>query len=491
MTKLLLRTVLASVLLVGGWAAVSGVVPAGGELRLVPAALADDDGDDGDDDGGDDDGDDGGGGWGGRSSRGDSVRGSRGDIPLFRNFFDRAVPRAPRRQARRAAPPSPAHAPDELVAVLAADDLTAAEELGFEVIADEEVELTGERLARLRVPEGLALAEARRRLTEARPAVATDLNHYYRPENEPACPGGQCLARSLIEWPAAQELAAVAPRIGLVDTGINLEHEALKGQKIDLTVLSGEARDPSSKIHGTAIAALLVGARDSRAPGLLPDAELVAVDAFHSQGKDDRTDVYDLVRAMNIVVGKDVDVLNLSLTGPDNAVLKRAVAAIAARDIMMVAAAGNKGPNADPLYPAAYPNVTVATAVDRRLRPYRRAGRGEHIDFAAPGVGVWTAASISGARTKTGTSFAAPFITAAIAYIRAQSPQMTREEVKQALAATVDDLGDPGRDPVFGWGLLRMNRLELAENAGLPPQNAVAPETPRDATGTPAEPIPD
>ncbi|WP_353645117.1 S8 family serine peptidase [Mesorhizobium sp. WSM2239] len=266
------------------------------------------------------------------------------------------------------------------------------------------------------------------------------------------------------------------PRIGLIDTGINLEHEALKGQNVDLTVFSDEARDPSSKIHGTAVAALLVGARQSRTPGLLPDAELIAVDAFHRRGQDDRADVYNLVRAMNIVAGKDIDVINLSLTGPDNVVLKRAVEAIAKRDVMMVAAAGNKGPKADPLYPAAYPNVTVATAVDRRLRPYRRAGRGEHIDFAAPGVEVWTAASVRGARTKTGTSFAAPFITAAIAYIRAHSPELTRMQVKQVLAAAVEDLGDPGRDPVFGWGLLRMNRLDLAAGSGLQSGKAVTSE---------------
>lgn len=156
-----------------------------------------------------------------------------------------------------------------------------------------------------------------------------------------------------------------------------------------------------------------------------------------------------------------------SLTGPDNDVLERAVAAIAGKDVMMVAAAGNKEPAADPI---AYPNVTVATAVDGRQRRYRRAGRGEHIDFAAPGVNVWTAASVHGGRPKTGTSFAAPFITAAIAYIRAQSPKMTCAQVKEALAATVEDLGDPGRDSIFGWGLLRMDGLELAADNGVQPK---------------------
>lgn len=466
MVRFICRSVLAAMFLVG--TAIPGFVPLGGsDFHFASTALANDD--DGDDD-------DGGG--------GDVYRQRGNGIPILRNLFNRFTPRAPRRQVRRATPPPPANAPGELVAVVTADDLAAAEGLGFEIIANEEVDLIGNRLARLRVPDGLALAEARQRLVDARPTVAADLNHYYHPETEPECSRQPCLARSLIGWPASGVLSSATPRIGLVDTGINLAHEALSDRKIDFTDLSGKPRNPSSKVHGTAVAALLVGSRESRTPGLLPEAELIAVDAFHRSGRDDRTDVFDLVRAMSIVASKDVDVINLSLTGPDNAVLERAVAAIAEKDIMMVAAAGNNGPNADPLYPAAYPNVTVATAVDRRHRAYRRAGRGEHVDFSAPGVNVWAAASIRGARLKTGTSFAAPFVTAAIGYIKARSPDMTRAEVKEVLAATVEDLGEPGRDPIFGWGLLRMDRLELAAGTlSLPkPSFADKPPEPRSAT---------
>lgn len=456
----------------------AGTVPdpgpfAGGAFPFASPALADDD-DGGDDDGG---GDDGGGGRSGGGRDGGRGDDDRDALPLFRELFDPVPPAsAPRRAGRAVPPPRPAYAPAELVAIGSAADLAVAEGLGFIIIADEEIGLVGSRLARLRVPAGLTLAQARQRLVAARPAVAADLNHYYRPEEEPGCADDPCLARSLIGWPRDGVLSAATPRIGLIDTGINLEHEALKDRKIDLTALSDVPRDPSSKVHGTAIAALLVGANGSRTPGLLPAAELVAVDAFHHERGDDRSDAYDLVRALDIIAAKDVDVINLSLAGPDNEVLRRAVAAIAARDLMMVAAAGNDGPNADPIYPAAYPDVTVATAVDRRYRPYRRAGRGEHIDFAAPGVDVWTAASVSGARPRTGTSFAAPFVTAAIAHLRAGSPDLKRAEVKQALTAAVEDLGEPGRDPVFGWGLLRLDRLDPAAGA-----------TPSPALGHPIE----
>ncbi len=84
---------------------------------------------------------------------------------------------------------------------------------------------------------------------------------------------------------------------------------------------------------------------------------------------------------------------------------------------------------------------------------------GEHIDFAAPGVAVWTAASVSGARPKTGTSFAAPFVTAAVAMMKASEPELAAEMLRDRLTGHAEDLGDPGKDPVFGWGLLNARAI--------------------------------
>ena len=98
--------------------------------------------------------------------------------------------------------------------------------------------------------------------------------------------------------------------------------------------------------------------------------------------------------------------------------------------------------------------MLAVTAVDRRGQVYRRANRGEHIDLAAPGVNVWTAASISGARTKTGTSFAAPFVTAAAALIWQRDPSMTAADLRDRLRNAARDLGPDGRDAIFGAGLI-------------------------------------
>ena len=215
-------------------------------------------------------------------------------------------------------------------------------------------------------------------------------------------------------------------------------------------------RAKSGRRHGTAVAAILLGSAESRSPGLLPDATVIAVDAFHRSGsRDERSDVFTLVRAMDLLAENRVSVINFSLAGPPNQLLEAMTRRLADTGIVLVAAAGNAGPRAEPAYPAAYPDVIAVTAVDRNGNAYRRAGRGAHIDLAAPGVDVWTAASIRGARTRTGTSFAAPFVTAAVALAQMRLNLKGHDEIAGALAKNARDLGAPGRDDIFGHGLLQ------------------------------------
>lgn len=253
---------------------------------------------------------------------------------------------------------------------------------------------------------------------------------------------------------------AVPTRIGLIDTAINSGHLAFVGAKVETIRLEAGNLPDSGRQHGTAVAALLVGSAESRTPGLVPGGELIAVDAFHrGAGNDDRSAVYELVRAIDLLAARGVKVINMSLTGPPNLLLKQAIERAAARGIVLVAAAGNDGPRAAPLYPGGYDGVIAVTAIDRSKNPYRRAGAGDHVDIAAPGVQVWTAASIKGAQSKTGTSFAAPFVTAAAAMMLAANPELKAADVEGLLQQSAEDLGKPGKDPVFGWGLLNARAI--------------------------------
>lgn len=104
--------------------------------------------------------------------------------------------------------------------------------------------------------------------------------------------------------------------------------------------------------------------------------------------------------------------------------------------------------------------------ISSRWRRVERSDDGRIVDRghsqairSAPGVQVWTAASVKGASSKTGTSFAAPFVTAAVAMIKAANPQLKADEVKTLLRQGAEDLGKPGKDPVFGWGLLNARTI--------------------------------
>jgi subtilisin family serine protease len=244
----------------------------------------------------------------------------------------------------------------------------------------------------------------------------------------------------------------------MIDTGINADHETFEGARLEVTRLGREDLEPSRAIHGTAVAALLVGQRGSRSPGLLPGSRLVAVDAFHRVGGDERADVFSLLEGLDLLASAEVTVINLSLAGPPNAVLERAVQRLVMEeDIVLTASVGNAGPAAGPYYPAAYAPVLAVTAVDRGGNAYRRAVRGAHVDLAAPGVEIWTAASVSGARWKTGTSFAVPFVTAAASLARIARPDLSAVEIAGELLARASDLGEPGRDDIFGAGIVDLD----------------------------------
>lgn len=430
-------------------------------LFVAPALADDDDGGGDDDDGGSS----GGPGLGGRSTGGKAQGRASGS---FFRLFDRGIfksrPAQRRQTARRAAPVPVDSAPRELATIdLGEAGLAALEAEGFSVLARDRLEALGSTVTRLAIPASLSLDAARSRVVALAPA-AVDLNHYYRPQERDAqaCLTADCLARNLIDWhPAETASCALEVSLGMIDTAVNRDHDALRNARLEVVRLADAEARPSGAQHGTAVASLFVAETDSRAPGLLPGARLIAVDTF-SGGRDDLTDVYSLVRGLDLLVTRRVRVVNLSLSGPDNALLARAVTRAALADVVLVAAAGNGGPRARPAYPAAYPEVVAVTAVDRARRIYRRAVRGAHVDIAAPGVAVWTAASISGARQKSGTSFAAPFVSAAAALYRAGNPAATRAEVIAALTARAEDLGDPGRDDVFGWGLVQPRGLCLA-----------------------------
>ncbi|MBS0124865.1 S8 family serine peptidase [Aestuariicoccus sp. KMU-90] len=433
-------------------------LPFGDPVLGPSAAWADDhDGDDGDDDDDDDD-DDGRGsvGFGGGEARAERERDRPRASVVRRQSIDTP---APRRAAPAPAPVIRAIAAPEILATgVGPEDLAQLLTEGFVLLEERSLPRIGLAVSRLAPPSGSTLEAARDRVRALPSAPVADLNHFYRSSQAveialPACTDLNCDARLLAGWPAQGCGAPV--RIGVIDTGVNADHEILSGAALEVLSLTDGAGDPSQAIHGTAIVSLLVGGPDSRVPGLLPRAEVVAVDIFARERGDERASALSLLLGLDLLAGRDLRVVNLSLSGPENSLLSDLMTRLAAeRGMVFVAAAGNGGPDAPPAWPAAHPDAIAVTAVDTRGRVWRGAQRGDHLDLAAPGVDLLLATSIRGARPQTGTSFAVPFVTAAAALLARLEGMQTPQAVAEALRAAARDAGAEGADPVFGAGIV-------------------------------------
>jgi subtilisin family serine protease len=162
--------------------------------------------------------------------------------------------------------------------------------------------------------------------------------------------------------------------------------------------------------------------------------------------------VDDIVRAVEWLHASGIRLVNVSLAGPYNKILDRGLRAAADRGMVIVAAAGNDGFSAPPRYPAAFDFAIAVTAVDAGLDAYERAPRGDYIDFAAPGVDVFVPVG-GGGRYMSGTSIAAPFVTAVVAVGAGEGGLGSAESVRADLARRSIDLGAAGPDDTFGAGL--------------------------------------
>ena len=236
------------------------------------------------------------------------------------------------------------------------------------------VQILARVMARLEVPDNISLGAARADIAATGANTVADFNHFYRSraageeKAEISCDGAHCIALRQIAWPlngnTALACATQISAIGMVDTGINANHDVLSGQKIELLQLSMPGEQKSGLQHGTAVAALLIGRENTRTPGLLPDAELVAVDVFHRSGGDERADIFSIVHAFDTLQQRGIKLVNMSLAGPPNALLETMTDELSNNGVIIVAAAGNEGPNAAPAFPAAYPSVVAVTAID-------------------------------------------------------------------------------------------------------------------------------
>lgn len=326
----------------------------------------------------------------------------------------------------------------------------AARQMGYSIIEVVQLRQLGMRVVRLGIPSGIDEEQARRQLTARFPGINIDTHRAY--ESQGLSDYQKNTARPMAGWPEASAACGGGIRLGQIDSPVDLSHPALEGQRIEYMSFHKDGRKPGPADHGTAVAAMLVGKPSWG--GLLPGAELFAANMFeiNETGKIVGSGM-GLLKAIDWLAGKSVQVVNLSVAGGDNKVVRTAFDKAREKGLVLVAAAGNWGTDKRPAYPAAYRDVIAVTAIDAEQKPYKNANRGAYIDFAAPGVKIYTAVP-QGGRMMTGTSFATPYLAVLLAmHIEAGAPK-SPGTLRSLLAQRVVDLGDPGKDTVFGYGIV-------------------------------------
>ena len=303
------------------------------------------------------------------------------------------------------------------------------------------------RMVVLRVPDHADTAAMLARLRAFDPEGVYDFNHIYTGSaagampDLPAAPAGPA-------GPAAPPQAG-APRIGLVDSGVDGTHVAFRDASIRHWGCADVAQ-PSA--HGTAVAALMVG-RSAHFRGVAPDARLYAADIYCASGTGGSAD--KIAGALAWLSREKVAVINLSLVGPHNQALERVVGAMVKGGYLLVAAVGNDGPAAPPLYPASYPGVVGVSAVDRQGRALPEAARGPHVMFAAPGNNMVSAAiGAPPFKPVRGTSFASPLVAALLAGSLARPDKALAAAAVAALAKQAARTDGSTVSNVTGYGIV-------------------------------------
>jgi hypothetical protein len=256
-------------------------------------------------------------------------------------------------------------------------------------------------------------------------------------------------ANAKLHLPQAHTLAHGANvTVAVIDSGVDLKHPEFADALMTPFDALGSKEGPH--LHGTGVAGAIVS--HGRLMGCAPAARILAIRAFGAAAKGAESTSFVILKALDYAAAHGAQIVNMSFAGPKDAVIERGIAALAAKGIVMVAAAGNAGPKSPPLYPAANTNVIAVSATDAQDRLFAASNRGGYIAVAAPGVEIFLPAPDEKYQMISGTSFSAAYISGLAALMLERNPALKPDEVRTILTTTARDLGPPGRDDLFGAG---------------------------------------
>lgn len=247
-------------------------------------------------------------------------------------------------------------------------------------------------------------------------------------------------------------------KVAVLDSRVESGHSDLSAAEAESRDFFYEDRWRRNEVHGTE----MTGAIAARAgngvgiSGIAPEAAVLAIRVCGARSeRGPETCVTEAIsRGIDLAVQRAARVVNMSLAGPYDPLVARLVHRAIEGGATVVAAAGNNGPEGKPRYPAALEPVLAVSAVGEDKRLYASANRGSHVDVVAAGVEVLTTSPGNAFRPSTGTSVATAQVSGVVALLVQLRPEIAPEEVRALLESTARDLGAPGRDPLYGAGLV-------------------------------------
>ena len=298
-------------------------------------------------------------------------------------------------------------------------------------------------VTKLELPPGLPASAALEALRAADPEGVYDFEHLYDPSGSTAT----AVAPTAQPEPVTRDTI----EIGMIDAGIEeiilpFATPTSPSRRRCSTAAKQSRPRTARRSHRCSSAKIATSTALCPAPSSTPPTPSAARPTGGSAG--------DIARAIAWLVDEDVPVINISITGPKNALLEAAVRAALERGHVIVAPVGNDGPAAPVKYPAAYDGVIAVTAVDDRGRIQLDANRGPAVAFAAPGVNIRAAQRADEYASITGTSFASPIVAARFAELMPQAGTEHAAAARDTLIAAARSQTNDKRSIVYGYGVL-------------------------------------
>lgn len=258
-------------------------------------------------------------------------------------------------------------------------------------------------------------------------------------------------------------------RIAVIDSGVDADNANLTGAAIaeGYDYIRSTVKMTDTVGHGTCVCQIIAGSGDRGVRGLARGAEIVPLRCFSST----EGSLSEIISAVYDAVDKyHCDIINMSWGFEDNSrLLEKALTYACDAGVVLVAAAGNvssKYPQGTVLFPAVYPNVIGVGYVDGELSASETSQHTAAVTVCAPGNKI-AMASLTGASTaQSGTSFAAPYVSAELALLKQLAPGLDGDTALSLLRERAVDLGEAGYDTSYGYGFARFPEL-LGQSFGL------------------------